>query len=37
MAKENKKFLYQVIKDGARAREYEGALTEKNLVKQLVM
>ena len=26
LAKENKKFLYQVIKDGARAREYEGAL-----------
>ncbi len=37
LAKENKKFLYQVIKDGARVREYEGALTEKNLVKQLVM
>ena len=26
LAKENKKFLYQVIKDGARAREYEAAL-----------
>ena len=26
LAKENKKFLYQTIKDGARAREYEGAL-----------
>lgn len=26
LAKENKKFVYQVIKDGARAREYEGAL-----------
>lgn len=26
LAKENKKFLYQVIKNGARAREYEGAL-----------
>lgn len=26
LAKENKKFLYQVIKDGARAREYETAL-----------
>lgn len=26
LAKENKKFLYQVIKDGARAREYEDAL-----------
>ncbi len=27
LAKENKKFLYQAIKTGARAREYEGALT----------
>ena len=26
LAKENKKFLYQVVKDGARAREYENAL-----------
>lgn len=26
LAKENKKFLYQVAKDGARAREYEGAV-----------
>lgn len=26
LAKENKKFLYQTIKKGARAREYEGAL-----------
>lgn len=26
LAKENKKFLYQTVKDGARAREYEGAL-----------
>lgn len=26
LAKENKKFLYQVVKEGARAREYEGAL-----------
>ena len=26
LAKENKKFLYQVIKQGARAREYENAL-----------
>ena len=26
LAKENKKFIYQVIKKGARAREYEGAL-----------
>lgn len=26
LAKENKKFLYQTIKEGARAREYETAL-----------
>ena len=26
LAKENKKFLYQIVKEGARAREYEGAL-----------
>lgn len=26
LARENKKFLYQTIKEGARAREYEGAL-----------
>lgn len=26
LAKENKKFIYQVVKPGARAREYEGAL-----------
>lgn len=26
LARENKKFVYQVIKDGARAREYEGTL-----------
>lgn len=26
LAKENKKFLYQTVKDGARAREYENAL-----------
>ena len=26
LARENKKFVYQVIKRGARAREYEGAL-----------
>lgn len=26
LAKENKKFLYQVVKNGARAREYESAL-----------
>ena len=35
MAKDNKKFLYQVAKDGARAREYEGAvnwLNDANLI-----
>lgn len=26
LAKENKKFIYQTLKEGARAREYEGAL-----------
>ena len=26
LARENKKFVYQVVKNGARAREYEGAL-----------
>ena len=26
LARENKKFVYQVVKEGARAREYEGAL-----------
>lgn len=26
LSKENKKFLYQTVKEGARAREYEGAL-----------
>ena len=26
LARENKKFVYQIIKEGARAREYEGAL-----------
>lgn len=26
LARENKKFVYQVVKDGARAREYEGVL-----------
>ena len=26
LAKENKKFLYSVVKNGARAREYENAL-----------
>lgn len=35
LAKENKKFIYQVVKEGARAREYEGALnwlTDANLI-----
>ena len=35
LAKENKKFIYQVSKEGARAREYEGAvnwLNDANLV-----
>ncbi len=35
LSKENKKFLYQVAKDGARAREYEGAvnwLNDANLI-----
>jgi predicted AAA+ superfamily ATPase len=27
LARENKKFLYSAVKDGARAREYEDALT----------
>ena len=27
LARENKKFIYQVVKEGARAREYEAALT----------
>ena len=26
LAKENKKFIYKVVKEGARAREYEDAL-----------
>ena len=26
LARENKKFLYKVVKEGARAREYENAL-----------
>ena len=26
LARENKKFIYKVVKDGARAREYEDAL-----------
>ena len=35
LAKENKKFVYQVVKEGARAREYEGAhnwLNDANLI-----
>lgn len=38
IAKENKKFLYQVAKDGARAREYEGAvnwLKDANIVNKI--
>ena len=37
-AKENKKFLYQVAKDGARAREYEDAidwLNNSNIVSKI--
>lgn len=39
LAKENKKFIYQVIKNGARAREYEGALNwlnDANLIYKVV-
>lgn len=35
LARENKKFVYQVVKEGARAREYEGAinwLNDANLI-----
>lgn len=38
LARENKKFLYQVAKDGARAREYEGAvnwLNDSNIVNKI--
>jgi predicted AAA+ superfamily ATPase len=38
LARENKKFLYRVVKEGARAREYEDALqwlVEANLVKKI--
>lgn len=35
LAKENKKFLYQTIKEGARAREYEGAFTENYVLNML--
>lgn len=38
LAKENKKFLYKVVKPGARAREYESALqwlVDANLVKKI--
>ena len=38
ISKENKKFLYQVAKDGARAREYEGAvnwLRDANVVNKI--
>lgn len=38
LSKENKKFLYQTIKQGARAREYEGALNwlnDANLISKI--
>lgn len=38
LAKENKKFIYKVVKEGARAREYEDALqwlVDANLVKKI--
>jgi len=38
LARENKKFIYKVVKDGARAREYEDALqwlVDANLVKKI--
>lgn len=38
LAKENKKFLYQVVKEGARAREYEGAvnwLNDANIINKI--
>lgn len=38
LAKENKKFLYQLVKDGARAREYEDAvnwLSNSNIVEKI--
>ena len=38
LARENKKFLYKVVKEGARAREYEDALqwlVDANLVKKI--
>ena len=38
LSKENKKFLYQTIKEGARAREYEGALNwlnDANLISKI--
>ena len=38
LARENKKFLYKVVKEGARAREYEDALqwlTDANLVRKI--
>ncbi len=38
LARENKKFLYKVVKEGARAREYEGALQwldDANLVQKI--
>lgn len=38
LARENKKFIYKAVRDGARAREYEDALqwlTDANLVKKI--
>ena len=38
LARENKKFVYKVVKEGARAREYEDALqwlVDANLVKKI--
>ena len=38
LARENKKFVYQVVKEGARAREYEGALNwlnDSNLISKV--
>lgn len=37
LAKENKKFLYQTVKEGARAREYEGAFTENYVLNMLTV
>jgi len=40
LARENKKFVYQVVKQGARAREYEGALNwlnDANLISKIYL